>query len=372
MGKQEAGDGHRFREGRRRLRGFSTRFDHTLSRWCADDTRFEKPLRTVFLSILGLTVAVLTLQNVASEFRSLSEPQDVIVQTAERLLMQQRAFGAETLDRVARTISADKELQAAIRDQDRGKVRQIADKVFAKDHHGLEIAEFTIYGADRNIVYRAQGPGISAAPDASLQSDLNANPLRKSNGIELRPDHQIVVGVLRSWVSDGQMLGYLKLSINIEHTLALAGSAVNAQIVKVHKSGGSDAGAGAVRYKALGGPGPETLNVAEIAGPGGLDGLNGFHLHAGRVFVVHDLPIPITGTDGNVKLVLVKDATSNVWTFLERTLFALLAGIALALLSWTVIHRLLSRLQTSVRMTRDRLEAEVRETPGSSNAVPFS
>lgn len=300
----------------------------------------------------------------------MSEPQEQLVRTVERLLTRQKALGSETLDQAVSTISTDSALQTAIGEKNSTEIRKLAAGVFARKPDGLHIAEFTIYGADQKLIFRAVEPDTAGdrhgphpgSRDISFQSDLSANLSRRTSGIELGPDAEAVVSVFRPWTSNGKLLGYLKLAIDIESALAFTSSAVDAQIVKVAEAGESYGLKGqSFHYENIGGPVPGGPDIASIAGFSWFDSINKVLLHERRIYVLRDLPVPVTGTDRPVKLVLVKDVTRNVWVFAQQTLFSLLAGIGLALLSWTVIHRLLSRLQSSVQRTTSRLEAEVRE-----------
>ena len=348
------------REGRQKPRDFNAGLDRLLDRWCGDETRFEKPLRAVFLTFLGLTVAVLTLQNIVSEYRSLREPQEAALQTAERLLVHQRQLGAEALDQAVAAVSANEDLLTAIRTKDQQQIRQVADRVFARKAADLNIAELTIFAADQELVYRANGPLEASPRPQDFQSDLAAGPLHQSNTIELGPNNEFVVSVLRPWIADGMLIGYLQLAINIEQSLALASSAVNAQIVKLCKLTSTDSAAATIKYRPLGNlvPGGPDLEAA-MSGQDNAASLNRFLLQDGSFYMVRELPIPVASNAHDVHLILVKDITGNVWTFLEGTILSLMAGIGLALLAWAVVFRLLSRLQSSVQRTRSRLEAEV-------------
>lgn len=345
------------------MRGLNAGLDRMLDKWCADESCFERPLRAVFLSFLVLTVAVLTLQNIVSEYRSLREPQEATMQTAERLLVHQRALGAEALTHAVAAVSGDKDLLGAIRTKDLSEIRQVADRVFARKAADLNIAELTIFSADQQLVYRASGSGESDLKGNDFQSELTASLFQQTNDIEFGPDNTFVISVLRPWVSDGALIGYLKLAIDIEQSLALASSAVNAQIVKLCEvPGTAESDGAALRYRVLGDLNPTGLDFdTVIAGSGGIDGLNRFQLQDGKVFMVRDLPIPVANQEHVVRLALVKDITGNVWRFVEGTALSLMAGIGLALLAWAVVFRLLSRLQSSVQKTRTRLEAEVRD-----------
>ncbi|MGX1498360.1 diguanylate cyclase (GGDEF)-like protein/PAS domain S-box-containing protein [Labrenzia sp. MBR-25] len=334
--------------------------DQLLARWCKDETRFEKPLRIVFLSFLCLTVAVLTFQNVITEYRTLSEPQDLIVRTTERLLMHQRALGEQALDQAVSVVSADTDLQTAIRKRDPANIKAVADRVFAGKAAELNIAELTIYSADQEVVYLAQSNVSAARNPGSFQSELNSSRFREVDAIELGPNNEFVVSVLKPWLVDGTRIGYLKLAINIEPSLALASTAVNAQIVKTFEIFDAD-DTSTVHYKVLGNLTPTGFDFDKVTSNGHFAGLSSFAVQDSKVFMVRDLPIAVVSPDHDVKLLLVKDITSNIWGFAKGTLLSLMAGVGLALLAWTVVFRLLSRLQSSVQLTRSRLEAEVLE-----------
>ncbi|MCK7610710.1 EAL domain-containing protein [Roseibium sp. CAU 1639] len=334
-----------------------------LDKWSADETRFEKPLRAVFLAFLGLTVVVLTFQNIVSEYRSLREPQEATVKTAERLLMHQRKLGSQTLDQAVATVSKDTDLQNAILTRDRQEIKRVADRVFASKTVGLDMSELTIFSADQQIVYKADGADAAATQSEDFQSELNASLFRQTNDIEFGPDNKLVVGVLRPWIVDGTLIGYLKLSINIESSLALASSAVDAQIVKLCEIATADApGGSTIRYRVLGDLTPSGLDLDKaLENSGSVNDVDRFLIQDSKVFMARDLPIPVISSKHVVRLVLVKDITGNVLAFLEGTALSLMAGIGLALLAWTVVFRLLSRLQTSVQKTRLRLEGEIRD-----------
>ncbi|MHA7774262.1 putative bifunctional diguanylate cyclase/phosphodiesterase [Roseibium sp. M-1] len=359
MGKQEIWQRKDVREGRPRLHSLSDGLDRVIAKWCEDEARFEKPLRAVFLTFLILTAAVLTFQNIVAEYRNLREPQEQVIQTAERLLMHQRALGESTLDETVATLSDNKALEYAVRNKDLHKIEMIADQLFSGKAAGLNIADLTVYSADRQLVYRARGEGLTGSGVPTFEEDLTASLTRRSNEIELGPDNRFQVSIFRPWTAGGSLIGYLKLSIDIEQSLALAGSAVNGRIVKVcefTEKGGLNGSI--LRYKVLGDPETAGFNFEEAVAGGSL---NRFTLQDGKVFMARTLPITVLNPRDDVRMVLVKDITANVWAFAEGTLLSLMAGAGMALLAWTVVFRLLSRLQASVQTTRNRLEAEVRE-----------
>lgn len=337
--------------------------DRLLARWCIDDSHFETPLRIVFLSFLALTVSFLTIQNVVSEYRNLNEPQDAIVQTAENLLMQQKSLAAQALDQALRSVSANTELQNAIVQKNSSEVREIADQVFAKKAQGLDIAELTIFSADQEAIYRSTSPDSPVSSKGSLHSDANVNLSQATSGIEFGKGNQVVASVFRPWTSSGELVGFLKLSLNIERSLTLASSVVDAKIIKICELPASQLNpTDQIRYEILGNTAPAGFDIAGVSGSSrGPGGLNQFLMQDRKVFMVRDLPLHILNNEHSIKLALVKDITGNVWAFAERTLWSLLAGFGLAFLSWAVVRRILARLQASVQSTRARLESEVLE-----------
>ncbi len=362
-GKQAVDEGEVQWAGKPRLRRLDACLEYFLSKSNADISQFERPLRTVFFSFLGLIIAVFSVSIIVSEYRNLREPQDLIVETAERLLTRQKAFGAELLDRTVNTISGNEALLDAIREPDLEKIRQAAERVLATRPGDVEVAEFTIYAADRKPLYSSNTLVAAGKPNNVFRTDLKASLSRKTNDIEFGPDNRVIVSILKPWISDGKLLGYLKLAIDIERSLSVASSAVEAQIVKIYVFRQPEGEAGdRVRYKVLGNPSASDFNFDVITSrTGEIGNLDRFHLQKRNIFMVRELPIPTIKQNEEVKLILVKDITGDVWAFLKETLLSLAAGAGVALLAWAVIRRLLSRLQSSVHQTRRRLENEVQD-----------
>lgn len=351
------------RSGEMRPHGLNRLFDRFLQLGSGDETQFEKPLRTVFLAFLALLVLALTIQNVVSEYRNLREPQDLIVQTAGRLLMQQKARGVQMLDRVAVRLSTDSTLQEALRRNDSAGIRKIAEDVFSRSSAELDIAEFTIYAPDHKLVYRADR-GITHPPEPlSFRSELSDTLFKQTTGIEFAPGGALVVSVLRPWVTDGKLIGYLKLAIDIEGELALASSAVNAEIVKFCPGCTDDRDhTGQPGFEPVGNFSVSRIDLAAFRKAAGDTGKPGrFLMEDNRIYMVRDLPIARSVTVPEAGLILVKDITENVLTFLKDMVLFILAGTGISVLAWAVLHRLLTRIQSSVAVARSRLESEVRE-----------
>lgn len=327
-----------------------------------DDLNFEKPIRMVFLSFLGLIVCILIAQNISSEFRNLREPQEAIVNTAERLVMQQKELGADTLAEIFRILGNGTDLQDAIRAKDERKVRRLAAALFASKAHRRDIVELSIFSPDMTPVYPPEARPVVLGPADGHTIGPVEIAAGHYDGVELGPDQRFVVGVLRPWLSDGQLLGYLKLTTDIERSLALASTAIDAQIVKTSRLPGRNAnGADRTIHRVLGSFAPGGYDLEVFSNPGRGTGIEPFYVQDGRVFMVRDLPLALSRGGNDITLRVIKDVTDNMWAFLRGVLVSVLIGVGLSLITWAVIQRLLTGLQSSVQVTRHRLEAEVRD-----------
>lgn len=363
VGEQVNEDKEQLRVGKPCRRGLSACLDQLLAKWSVDDSQFERPLRGVFLSFLVLIVAVLCIQNIASGYRNLLEPQEAVIRTTERLLTQQRAFGTQMLDRAVREISSDKNLQNAIQRHDTGTIRAIADKILLAAPEGSSVAEFTIYGADQKPIYSSRSPVVAEPAHLAFQNDLSANLTRNTSNIELSIDGKFVVSVFQAWTVDGNLFGYLKLAVDIERSLVVAGAAVDAELVNLSKMDIPQSLNGQqISSRVLGEPMKTEFNFSALTKSAtGLLNLDRFYFQNSQVFIVHELPVRAAMPGHDAKLILVKNITDHFWAFLQGALLTLSAGGGIALLAWIVIRRLLSRLQRSVQTTHSRLTGMVAE-----------
>ncbi len=363
LGRQKSKEYKNLRDSTSRRSQPNTLLDRIVARLSPkDDLNFEKPIRMVFLSFLGLIVCILVAQNISSEFRNLREPQEAILSTAERLVMQQKKLGADTLADVFRILDNGTDLQDAIRAQDERKVRRVAAALFASKSSRRDIVGLSIFNPDMTSVYPAEAAPLAFNPAEGRAIHPGEIAAGQHDGIELGPDRRLVVSVLRPWLSGGELLGYLKLTTDIERSLALASAAIDAQIVKTSLQRGRTAnGADRTTHRVLGSFAPDgfNLDVLSLAGRGA--GIQPLSYQNGRVYMVRDLPIAISRGDQEFTLLVINDVTQNIWAFFKGTLVSILIGVGLSLITWAVMQRLLSGLQSSVQVTRHRLEEEVRD-----------
>ncbi len=327
---------------------------------CAS-SRFARPLRILLLSLFAAAIGILTVLSILSDYRNLSADHEQLISTAKRLILHERAFGSQTLTRVTEAISADTELQQAIENGDHQAIDSVVRNLLAEKHSNGIIAEFAIYSASQRLLYNAFEAGQPNQTGEAFRSAMTKSLMRRNNGIDFDSRNRAVVGVLKPWVANGKLLGYLQISINIERSLSLASAAADAQIIKICVlDDNATGGAGQVRYKAIGGTAvsgfdPQLLNAKAEA----QQTFNTFYIQDSKVFLVRDLPIAIQNSGPPIKLLLTKDVTDGIWQFFFSSLTSILAAIGLGLVLWAAVHGLLFRAQSATDVIRARLEKVV-------------
>jgi len=322
-----------------------------------DETQFENPLRKIFLTLLVLTVAAAAIHNAIFGYRSLNAPQELFLETTERLVQRQEVLASELLDRAAGSIRDDRSLQNAIRRKNIRKVGSFAGSLLARRPGELDISEFSVYAQNRELLYRAEASGTSGPTPRTL--DLSS----QTGGPETAANGKLTVSIVRPLFAEADRSGHLELVIDIEPSLALAGSAAGGEIVKISRTDtAGEESAGSVRYSAIGGLEPSDFQLGALKNDIARSGaLNFFSWQNDSVFMVSALPTAVRFSDPAYKIALARDVSGDLWTFLKETLFSVLASAGLVLLAWAAIYRLMSRMQTSVKLTKSRLEAEVLE-----------
>ncbi|MEP1931797.1 MAG: EAL domain-containing protein [Roseibium sp.] len=352
------------------LGSINNRMDRILSQWSENGSQIERPLKAVFVVFLLFTIMVVTAQNVVTEYQTLLAPHNRTAVAAENLLREYKRLGTDVLARIANVVETDTRFRKAVLARDSDEIKEFTDKVFTNWARDVHISEFSIYTADQKLLYRGFGSTSHEDPEFAFQSDLSIALSRTTSSLEFGNNDEIAASIFRPWIYQGTLLGYLKIAVDIEHPLALAGEAVNAEVVKVYgsyphsnadkTSSPGDIGKANLHYKVLGPLKASPAALETILGDG-LTSTNSssFYLDGNRILFSQDLPNKIINSGPLAKLVLIRDVTDNVLVFTKDTLVSLLAGIGLALLSWMVFKRLLDKLQLSVRTTRSRLEAAV-------------
>ena len=370
MSERSSKDWEDHRSGRPILGAISTRMDRILSQWSENGSQIEKPLKAVFITFLTIAVLALTAQNIVAEYRALTAPHNRIAIAATNLLREHKDLGTHELNRIVNALGENEEFQSAILSGVEHQIADIVDTVIAHEGQNVKISEFTIYSSNRRILYRAFGNQLLVSSETAFESDLASTLFRTPNSLEFGDNDEVVVSIFRPWIADGHLRGYVKLAVDIEHPLALAGAAVDVEIIKVNGTfhpatraislAKMDPANVHFRYKAMG-PAKASPSAVETILRRSIspDGTWPFHLDGNRILISQDLPNEIANGGPTAKLVLVRDVTAEVITFAKNTFLVLLAGIGLALIAWLIFKRLLTTLQNGIRITRSRLEATV-------------
>ncbi|MEM8701799.1 MAG: EAL domain-containing protein, partial [Pseudomonadota bacterium] len=225
-----------------------------------------------------------------------------------------------------------------------------------------DIVALSIFSPELTPVYPPEATPVALKTAEGQVIDAGKIAAGQHDGIELGPDRRLVVGVLRPWISDGQLLGYLKLTTDIERSLALASAAVDAQIVKTSlQPGRTKYSADRTIHRVLGSSLPDGFDLDLFSYGGRGAGVQPLSVQDGRIYMVRDLPLAVSRGDQEYTLLIINDVTRNIWAFLRGILVSILIGVGLSLIAWAVIQRLLTGLQSSVQVTRHRLEAEVHD-----------
>ncbi|MEP5625089.1 MAG: PAS domain S-box protein, partial [Hyphomicrobiales bacterium] len=352
------------------LVSMSKRMDRILSQWSENGSQIEKPLKAVFVAFLVFTILVVTAQNLVTEYHKLLAPHNRVADAAKNLLLEHKKLGSGVLMQVADVISEDERFRKAVLAGNIEEITAITDRVFMRWAKDASISEFTIYTPNHEFRYRDNGIALKSNPNVAFLSDLSSAMYRTTNSLEFGNNDEIVVSLFQPWFHGGRLLGYFKLAAEIETPLALAGTAVNAEVVKVYGtqspiSGETSALPGEVstsklRYKTLGQIQASPAALENILNNRSFSGkISPFYIDGNKILFSQELSNKIINGSDDAKLVLIRDVTKNVLAFAKYTLISLLAAIGLAMLAWLVFRRLLGNLQYAVKATRSRLEHEV-------------
>lgn len=346
-----------------------SRLDRLIFRWSQNGSQIEKPLKTVLAGFFILIIIGLTVQATTAELRAIMSSQDKVVRAIRNLISTHKAIGTQRLTGLTSVLGDDRHLAQAVIDRDKERITRISDQVFAHHGQGSDIAEFTIYGANRLPLYRYIAPGSGPAADADFELDLAAALSRTTDSLEIRPDKTLIVTVLTPWMFDGRLLGYMKLAIDVDGQLRLSAAAADAELVKL--------GTGVTSHDALGRSADKEPSGVDYAAEGrriasaatidamsadlsGLRSLLPLHLDNGRILVSQELPVKVRASSGDARLFLVRDITANAPAFVKGILYSLSVSTLSAALALLVFKSFLVRLQAAIKATRTGLERSVR------------
>lgn len=351
---------------------FSARLDRILRDWTAGGRQIARPLKAIFLLFLFLTVAALTTQNFVNEYHNLEAPLNQATDTAEKLLQHQKAIGSSGLEQTLLGITTNSAMIEAMKSGSTDRIHAAASKLLAEMETFHDVSGFTIYDAGLTHEYQAFEPGLFEKADTTYLVRLAKTVDRVTRGFELDSAGQTAIAVVRPWKVNGELIGFVKLTMNLQRPLILIGTSLNTDVLEVYskdhlqnnpglmlRSDGWDSGGGYVYLKATSGHLPENIHTLLDQDLTASSFLSRVFMDRGRLKVISSFPLTMADGSKPSTLILLHDITDSFRSFARSTGVSLLIGIILAILSWFIFKRLIFSLQNSIRETRQKLESEV-------------
>lgn len=358
------------RSGYQFLNSEEDHLDQFVSQWSEKGSRNERPLRVVFAVFLALVICALAAQNIATELSVLQAPFDRITTASRELIHDCRAKVTAALSSITGELATDPEFETALRRNDGSEISRIADRTLSQIAGNDGAYDLTIYAADRSTLYISGHPVGGLTLSSSLfETGQGEVIVQSTDGLEYDANGGIAVSSLSPLMVDGQLLAYLKLSADIESPMALMSSAVNGEILKIGSllgptefvgSNRQERALSSVSNKILGTQITSSAAVQKILQARSAP--SWFHpalVDNDRVLIAQELPIEITNGETGSRLILIRDVTNNVLTFLKSMMISALICLCLAVAAWQILTRLLFKFQQAIIKTRANLEAEV-------------
>ena len=353
-------------------RGMAARLDAIMGYWSRNGRLIAKPLKTTFFCFFAFVATALIAQDFLGEYRNLNQRLETTVSTARAFLHHQEKVGAAGLEKVLLGLSANPQLIDAFEDSDPYALQRMTSALFPemKDQH--QIAEFAIFDRNRTRLINAHKAITRQQRDDSFLLKLASETETVTRGFEIGDNGSTLISVVRPWTSDGRLLGFLQLGIEIKDTLGLIGTTLNADVVEtLHASQlvpGSPAEGGnggwtrttGFSYREAGDFEMPTSVRSVLEGDlEALSRSNHLFLEGRRVHIAYNFPVILAdGTPGS-SLVLFQDITDEVLSSLGHTATSLLLVCMIAAVAGTIVYKLIQSLQTAVIKTRTRLEEAV-------------
>lgn len=351
---------------------FSARLDRILRNWSADGRQIAKPLKTTFLLFLALTVTALAVQNFVNEYRNLEAPLKRATETAQKLLQQQKVVSISGLEQTLLSLTTNGNTIAAMKNGLTDEIRDVASKALVAMTPSHDVAQLTIYDAQLAYELPVQKTGTPQKAEKTYLVGLAETVQRTTRGFELDDAGQSTIAAVRPWKVNGEIIGYLKLAMDLHRPLAMIGSSLNAEVLEVHTmdplsadptrpaspEGWQQSGSVAFR-QATSGLLPKNLPELLTKIPARDSLFSRSFVEKGRLKVLSSIPFVMADGSHGSTLLLLHDITDSFRSFALNSGLSLLIGIILAVLSWFFLNRLISALENSIHKTRQKLEQEV-------------
>ncbi len=353
--------------------GVSSRLDSVMRHWSQNGRQISKPLKVTFISFFTLIVLALVGQNLVSEYRNLERRLDATIEAAQAFLDHQKYTGLVELDKALANITASPLLINAFTRDSATSLQAIMTGLLPKmtELHG--ISEFSIYDPGLHQITHAHQTNMRSGNTASYLVRQAAEKKTVTRGLERGALGGMVISAVSPWRSNGRIIGFIKLSMDISEPLRFIGTALKANVVEVHAKESLPSGsepAQAIEGWAL----TETAAYRQIGHftlPGNIvslvDGdvmqgskMSRLFLDDRAVKIAHSFPFTMADGSQTSSLILLQDITPQVMAFARHIGISLLFAGILASITGYVFYRLTNGLQSSVLKTRNKLENEVK------------
>jgi PAS domain S-box-containing protein len=172
---------------------------------------------TLLIVALTAAIALVVVAHTRARVREESDEAIARVSTAFDIALQE---DANMLSATLEAISRDGELQAAFQSRDRQELLALAEPLYRELNGEYHISHFYFLTPDRTCFLRVHQPeqwGDAIDRFTALQAEETQ---QTGKGVELGPLGTFTLRVVLPWYDDGELIGYLELGEEIDHTIA--------------------------------------------------------------------------------------------------------------------------------------------------------
>ena len=295
-------------------------------------------------------------------------------------LNQEATFIASQLDFHER----NPELQQAFLAGDRQRLLAAAAPLFQQLHDRYQLTHFYFIRPDRTCFLRAHKPDFHGDPITRLTLLRASENRQTESGLELGPLGTLTLRVVRPWLINGELAGYLEIGRDIQHILPKLAKVLNVQLIAAvnatameaatHPEANPPQGAAAPRHLIIGKTMPRIPSILEkriVRGPDNRQRIFSVRMD-GRKY--HFGTIPLTDLDGrHIGEIFVLQNFSTQEAQLRRTALAVVASTALfALLIFLSFYRRIGQLERHIHTTTASLRIKTEQYKLAQEAVQDS
>ncbi|MBO0345870.1 EAL domain-containing protein [Roseibium sp. CAU 1637] len=340
-------------------------------RWSEGGREIARPLKTVFISFFLLTVGGLVLHSAVVNYTHLREDLQNQSENAEKFLLRQEELGTRGLEQALTTLTQQNALFDAANYRRRDLVAAKVNALFAEMKGDQRVTEFTVYGPD--LIPIARGHDVSGYPAVNRSSLIETAVAsgKVARGLELGEFYTPVVAAVRPYFdANGKLVAVIRLAMSFEVPLRFIGETLALDLVEVLP-------ASIVRPHiaktieswdlrntlASRSARPEfhlSPPLLEWARTSRYDNSRGSLIRDGkRLRMVRAITRPLADKSTFLDILIIKDVTPHITSFVSRILIGLALATLLALVAGFIAFRMIQKLQATVAAAHDELERAV-------------